>query len=187
MLKKGITKPSKSYLIKSKRDNDTPQTETRKALAAYYKTDKVTSPEMGGKYYEQGFKIKKSGRFRGARVIFGIGRPKYLMTVERKWYIPTGPPCTSEDEEESPQQKQIKKRKERDKKIHIVSPVVKKVVKALLELFWTRRRKEKMRSVSKKLKRYLSRNSLSYQHKVQDHQGLSFQTSGSLNKRIEVY
>ncbi|CAC5423844.1 unnamed protein product [Mytilus coruscus] len=43
LLTKGITKPTKSYVIKSRKDAVTPQAETRHVLASYHKMPKVVS------------------------------------------------------------------------------------------------------------------------------------------------
>lgn len=141
VLKKGFAKPSKSYFIKSRKDIDTPQAETKKALTSYYKAPKVSSPEMV-KYYEQGFRIKVKGKFKGARVIHGAGRPKYLKTVVRKSYVPSDNTFKgSVHLHSSPEQEDVKhhrKRKERDKKkFPVVSSVIKRgrknIVKSLLD------------------------------------------------------
>lgn len=140
VLKKGFAKPSKSYFIQSRKDIETPQAETKKALTSYYRTPKVASLEMV-KYYEQGFRIKKKGKFKGARVIHGTGRPKYLKTVVRKSYIPSDNTAGSVHLHSSPEQEDVKhkrKRKERDKKkFPVVSSVIKRgrknIVKSLLD------------------------------------------------------
>lgn len=157
LLTKGIAKPTKSYVIKSRKDLVSPQTETRHALSSCHKIPKVVSPEMR-KFYEQGYRIRLSGRFKGSRVIFGVGLPKYLNIVTRKSYVPIGSPSSSFEQidNESLEQyylKPFKKRKERDKKFTVVSSIAKRGSKNIAKSLLDKAKKGKEDPAAKKHKK----------------------------------